>query len=133
MPTSTPVVNCGNCGSELDEDVSSGVEYRQSCPHCGSLTRRVSITVSDTIHVHSKMKVAARHGNRGRPFLEQIIGDDLYGKTGKWMIRQMIIDRAKDWYRETVTDPETGEVVHHSEEPLTQHRGHGSSKKRKES
>jgi hypothetical protein len=29
---------------------------------------------------------------------------------------------------EVVTDPETGNVVHRSEEPLSEHRGHGSAR-----
>jgi|TARA_B110001450_G_C17324859_1_gene360958 hypothetical protein len=34
----------------------------------------------------------------------------------------------KDEYKEKVTDRETGEVIHHSEEPLSDHFGHGSAK-----
>jgi hypothetical protein len=44
---------------------------------------------------------------------------------------QRVIDRAKNWYREIVQDPETGQVVHQSDEPLTEHRGHGSAKTQK--
>ena len=40
------------------------------------------------------------------------------------------VDRDGNWYRETFLDPETGEVLHHCEEPLTEHRGHGSAKGR---
>jgi hypothetical protein len=36
-----------------------------------------------------------------------------------------------DWYRETVTDEETGELLRHCEHPLSQHKGHGSAKRRK--
>lgn len=38
------------------------------------------------------------------------------------------IDRENDWYEETVTNPDTGEVVHHQAEPLSDHTGHGSAK-----
>lgn len=40
-----------------------------------------------------------------------------------------VIDRDADWYEETVTNPETGEEVHHTAEPLSKHIGHGSAKK----
>jgi len=46
------------------------------------------------------------------------------------MLKERIIDHANDRYKETVTDPESSEVVHAQEEPLSEHRGHGSDKKR---
>ena len=38
------------------------------------------------------------------------------------------IDRDNDHYHEKVTDPETGEIIHESDEPLSEHQGHGSAK-----
>jgi hypothetical protein len=38
------------------------------------------------------------------------------------------IDRDNDRYDEVVIDPETGEIVHESHEPLSEHWGHGSAK-----
>jgi hypothetical protein len=38
-----------------------------------------------------------------------------------------VIERAKDWYREVVTDYETGKMVHQCEEPLAEHQGHGAA------
>jgi len=43
---------------------------------------------------------------------------------------ERLIDRENDWYAETVTDPETGEIVHECKEPLSEHQGHGAAKKR---
>jgi hypothetical protein len=40
-------------------------------------------------------------------------------------------NRANDRYREVVTDPTTKEIIHHCEEPLSQHQNHGSAKKRR--
>jgi hypothetical protein len=31
---------------------------------------------------------------------------------------------------EHIVNPNTGEVIHHCEEPLSQHQGHGSAKRR---
>lgn len=132
MSADLPLVKCGNCGKLLDEDASSPIENRRPCPECGSKTRVVSIEMDGTVTVHSKLGMKARHTQKGRPFLEQITGDDLHRKTGKWMKVQRVIGRAKNWYREIVQDPETGEVVQQSEEPLTEHRGHGSAKSRKQ-
>jgi hypothetical protein len=39
-------------------------------------------------------------------------------------------DRNADRYHEHVEDAATGEVIRHVEEPLSQHHGHGSAKRR---
>jgi len=70
----------------------------------------------------------ARHQAQRKPFLESTFRADLHWKSGKWMKLERIIDRAKNWYKEVVTDPRTGEVVHRCEEPLSDHKGHGSAK-----
>jgi hypothetical protein len=66
---------------------------------------------------------------KGKIKIEQLVGDDLHRTSGKWYKKIRVIDRENDRYLETVTDPETGEVVHHCEEPLSEHFGHGSDKK----
>lgn len=43
-----------------------------------------------------------------------------------------IIDKDKNLYKETVTDPDTNTIIHHCEEPLDQHVGHGSAKSKKQ-
>jgi hypothetical protein len=47
------------------------------------------------------------------------------------MMKTQIIDRRKNTYYERVVDPATGEVVHHCDEPLTSHQGHGDAKQPK--
>ena len=42
----------------------------------------------------------------------------------------MVIDRENDLYKEVVTDPDTGKIIHQCEEPLSEHVGHGSAKHR---
>jgi len=77
-------------------------------------------------------KPTFKHKNsQGKTLAEGLSGDDLHRKSGKWMKKERLIDRANDRYKEVVTDPETGSVVHQSEEPLSQHRGYGSAKKNK--
>jgi hypothetical protein len=55
-------------------------------------------------------------------------GDELCVAQDKWMNKNRVIDKKNDQYRETVRDPQTGEIVHHCDEPLSLHRGHGSAK-----
>jgi hypothetical protein len=40
-----------------------------------------------------------------------------------------VYDRVGDRYKEKVVDCETGEVIHKTEEKLTDHKGHGSDKR----
>jgi hypothetical protein len=47
---------------------------------------------------------------------------DLQRKSGKQYKKDSVIDQEKDYYRETITDPETGEVIHHEEHKLSEHR-----------
>ena len=45
---------------------------------------------------------------------------------GRLAQHDRIIDREADRYIERVTAIDTGELVHECDEPLSQHRGHGS-------
>jgi hypothetical protein len=86
--------------------------------------------LAGTLEMHSGVAMKARHG-KSKPFLEQDAGDSFHRNTGKWTTLQRVIDRAGNWYSETVTDPGTGETIHKCEEPLDQHRGHGAAKVQK--
>jgi hypothetical protein len=43
-----------------------------------------------------------------------------------------LMDRDADRYIETVTMRETGEAIHHCDEPLSKHQGHGSARRRQQ-
>jgi hypothetical protein len=43
----------------------------------------------------------------------------------------MTVDREGNRYRELITDPETGALIRDVDEPLDQHRGHGSAKQKR--
>ena len=121
MSENPPTVTCGECGKDLDEEAHTPTEARQPCPSCGSISRLFHVSLSGTVTLHSKLQMKARHPNAGRPFIEQTVGDDLHRKSGKWMRLQRLIDRATNWYREIVTDPETRTIIHQTEEPLSEH------------
>lgn len=128
MPADSVHVLCGKCRALLDEDPHSRPEDRQPCPTCGSASRHFEVALSATVTARSKLALKAKRPGMKRPFVEQVIGDDLHRKTGRWMKLRRVIDRLRNWYSELLTDPRTGEVVHKTEEPLTEHRGHGSAK-----
>ena len=62
---------------------------------------------------------------------EMFTGADMHQQSGKWYQKDRVVDRKSNRYSEKVTDPETGEVIHHCDEPLDKHIGHGSAKTRK--
>ena len=128
MSDMPPTVTCGDCGRELAEDPDGSVDSREPCFGCGSTSRHFQVSVSDTIVFRTKLGAKARHPGKRKPFHEQVVGADLHRKSGKWMHLERLIDRENDWYSETVTDPETGEVVHECHEPLSEHKGHGSAR-----
>jgi hypothetical protein len=74
-----------------------------------------------------------KHNRPGikHPLCESYNGPERSTKFQKHIGKQRVIDRKNNKYRETVWDFETGEIVHHCEEPLSQHLNHGSAKQRK--
>jgi hypothetical protein len=86
--------------------------------------------VHDSVTTKESIKTRIRRQGKNKPLIEGFSGDDLHRKTGKWNKKIRVIDQEKDLYVETITDPETGEVIHHQEHKLSEHRGHGSAKKK---
>lgn len=127
MDEASQAVQCGACGAFVNEPANLPSNQRKGCPYCGSTTRHFNVNVSDTLHFHESLGM--RHKNAaGKTLAESMSGDDLHRKTGKWMHKERVIDHASDRYKEVVTDPESGVVVHRCEEPLSSHVGHGSDR-----
>jgi hypothetical protein len=129
------MVKCGNseCGAVLNEAPSTPIESRAGCPKCGSLSRLVTLEIATTATVYLALKAKARHGQPGqvRPFLILKSITEIFRKTGERTHREKIEDRDNDRYRERVVSLESGKVLHECDEPLSEHRGHGSAKKTK--
>lgn len=129
MESKMVIVYCGNCNIVLDECPSISPKERKPCPECDSLIRAFTVSFESKLEVKSSLRYKAKRGGKGRPFLESFTGASLSKKLQKWMHRELFIDRENDIYRESVTDIETGEIIHQCEEPLSQHKGHGDDKK----
>ena len=113
---------CMDCGQELESSQSI-------CPNCESDRRKIEINYREQIEFHEQIKHKEKRKGTKKPLRESKIGDDYHSKTGKWNHREMHVDRENDDYEETITDKETGKIIHHCKEPLSKHRGHGSAKK----
>lgn len=132
MPVNQTTVNCGNCGLQLDEDTNAPTETRLPCPACDSMIRSIQVTIHETVTIKEKLGMKGRHSGGGKPYIEQVQGDDLHRDTGTWNHLSRIIDRENDMYHEVVKNSATGEVIHECREPLSEHRGHGTAKKQQE-
>lgn len=89
------------------------------------------VHITDSISAHEKIKVQKWPGEKkGKPDEELEFGDSLFVAEGRWVHRQRRFDHAGNYYDEVVTDPETGDVIHEQHEPLSEHRDHGSAKRK---
>jgi hypothetical protein len=118
------VVLCGACGLELNASAGLAPEDRSPCPSCGSTDRRVEQVLADGITLGAMLSLKARDAS-GRWFVKQKVGDSFFRLSGRWHRLQRLLDRQGDRYFEHIEDAETGEVVEHVEERLSDHRGHG--------
>ena len=121
-------VRCAQCYALLDECPST--PGSGPCTRCGSLARTVLIFLGESLALHERIDIRQRQEGRKKPTFELRSGDDFSHKRLRWMLKERTIDRLGDRYREHVVDPESGEVVHHCEERLSEHYGHGDAKRR---
>lgn len=101
-----------------------------ACPDCGATARTVRLGFSATVRQQPSVRYAAKKGGRGKPFVTGKAGAEFFRRDQRWhwVVRQ--INRARNWYSELITDQETNEIVRAIEEPLSDHQGRGSAKKR---
>jgi hypothetical protein len=66
-------------------------------------------------------KVGGRHAH------EALRGNE-FNTAGELMLKERIIDRKNNYYKESVVNVDTGEVVRDIEQPLSEHTGRGSAK-----
>jgi hypothetical protein len=137
MSEQTAVIKCPKGHRILDESSSTPVQKRTPCPECGSTARRFEQEIKATSTALSGIRRKARTGQAGqpgsKPWLKMMSEPSWSYDRKKWVHREKTEDSRNNWYTETVTDPDTGEIIHHHEEPLKEHRGHGSAKKKKNS
>jgi len=126
-----PEYTCGNCGIELSEDFCRPKPDRRPCPSCGDFRRNAYVKIEEKCVAQDGLGIKARHPDQRKPFYESYGGPDRSRSLGKLVHKERTIDRENDDYREHVHDYETGEVLHHCEEPLSEHRGHGDAKKKR--
>jgi hypothetical protein len=125
------LIRCASCNAMLEESADAKPESRRPCPNCGSTFRRFDMEINASVEFHDSLKFVLKSSITGKTVKEGIGGDDLHRKSGKWVKKERLIDHEKDQYKEVVIDSETGAVIHHCEEPLSEHKDHGSAKRKR--
>ena len=129
MASSAPTVECGECGSVLEEATNQDPALRQPCANCGSLRRLVKVQLEGAIEFHSNLSYVQkgeRPGVRGRRLVEGRVGDS-QSSDGPWAYVEQLVDRINRRYRKLVRKAD-GHVVRDMDEPLDDHQGYGSAK-----
>jgi len=152
MPVEKPGqegVWCSKCGHDL-----TSVPEGEPCPRCGhpyrtegivssttakgtaSSSRTVGKTLSATAKGRAGARAKARSGEAGKPggkpWLTTMSEPSWSHDRQKWLHREKTENRRDNRYTEVVRDPDTGEIVHEVDEPLTEHRGHGSARRKQD-
>ncbi|WP_139019159.1 hypothetical protein [Acidovorax radicis] len=121
---------CSSCRTPIAIDCDeAGV--RLPCPNCGALYRTVQISIVETLHALDGTGMKVKRPRVKKPILEQF-DKPSYSHSRKEYVRHVrVIDREEDKYLEMVSPYGSEEAIHHCEEPLSQHVGHGSAKSQK--
>lgn len=130
----TRSMECSDCGERLDEH-AHGTSESVPCPNCRSVRKTISLCFVDDAQLDLKDSLRGKIKDSTKPSKKKLrqdffVGDDMHQKSGKWYKKERYLNKDENTYKEVVTDPETGKIVHCCEEPLDQHQGHGSAKKK---
>lgn len=126
------MVTCSGCGNVLDEASDVIADQRVACPTCGSKSRVFKVHLTGSLLVTSSLTAKGFEAGEKKPFVKIKSEDSFFRQAQRWVKRTMRVDRRNNRYTEQVTDPQTGETIHSSDEPLTDHRGHGSAKAKRD-
>ena len=124
-------ITCMNCGAKLPDEWAGSAE-RDRCPKCGSQLATMSLNIIEEVLepydcVRGKIEDKNLSSKKKLKY-DFIEGYEIRKLDGRLMKKSRIIDKVNDKYVEKVVDPESGEIVHLCEEPLSEHVGHGSAK-----
>lgn len=122
-------MRCGVCGTDLPaSEVTGTPESRTPCPSCGSLARRASLLVQETVTVRDGVGYKAKRAGERKPFRQAFDYPATQRSTGAPTRHERLIDRDNDRFFERVVEEGTGRVLHETDHPLSEHKGHGSDR-----
>ncbi len=109
---------CRHCRAPLE------ISHTGPCPGCGQeWGKNYFVTVTSKVVASGSMEARGIEQGRGRSayFRRITQGKELFRKTGR--VHQLVrdIDRRGNRYYEHIEDAETGEVIRHKDELLSEH------------
>ncbi len=126
-------ISCGDCGAVAEED-EPAVDVPPTCNACGSANCTAVIIATTVFTIRDRVEgwhLTPNRRSKKKAAEHFILGAEIRRSTGEFVEKIRHIDRENDHYFEKVTD-EAGVVLHHVDEPLSEHWGHGSAKFKKE-
>ena len=120
-------LTCSDCGRAIDP-LSETPETPVPCIACGGTRRSISASIVESATLRDGLEVKAKRPGQKKPYIEDRGVPSFSRRLKKIVLHERRIDRDNDRYFERVSDYESGEIIHHQEEPLSAHRGHGGAK-----
>jgi hypothetical protein len=119
------MIRCGQCGKHLGDGPDP--EPRAPCGDCGSTRRIYGAHAIDAVRALDAVGFKLRRRGDGGYVAKGTSG--YYRRAdGRLVKKESIFDTEADRRFEHIEDAETGEVLHHIDHKLSEHRGHGSAK-----
>lgn len=105
------------------------------CPVCKSMHKIVyiscnPITIKNQIAITGMKAKKTNLAGKKKHIWEWTNRKEIRNDKGTPVQRYKLVDRENDSYEETVIDLTTNKVIHNCKEPLSQHTGHGSDKRK---
>jgi hypothetical protein len=123
-------VECANCRTAINIDGDTP-GYSTPCDKCGDNRRIYNASVVETVVVRDGIGFKIKRPGEKKPYIEAKSMPNYSHRLSKLVHHERVIDRDKDRYKEIVKDYESGEIIHHCEELLSQHINHGTAKPKK--
>lgn len=121
-------VECKNCGASLNDEPTPGSVDRTPCPTCGSKLRLFKNEISASVSFRAGLRGVGYSVSKSKWFSKFQSEPSFHRRLGIWAQKLMSLNKKSDSYSKTITNPETGEVIHNCSEPLSKHTGHGSAR-----
>lgn len=108
---------CLDCGGPIQDTELE----RVPCAACGSTKRALRADVTEALVIGDHILTKHRHPG-GRRFRKEVTEGERYFRKEQRIDRiHQVVDRDADRYTKTIWHGRTGEVLRHTDEPLTRH------------
>lgn len=115
---------CGNCNEKLQS-------LSEPCESCGSVKKNIVLELADKFEFELKDCIDGKVINPSLRSKDKLREKFTFGASqsanGDWAEKTRIVNRDKDYYFEEVKNSK-GKIIHHCEEKLSDHKGHGTDK-----